>query len=217
MSAWCLSRREAYCYSPCSLFFSSRIDYNCTCVYFLSAFEIEAIRHYSSMGPGWVPGRGKREGDREAQGQGHGEEPSLGTASQAGWTWRCWGQDQEWLHAGVQPGARPQARLQRWGRHEDMRCRVGWESSMCAGKVPTSWLCAQTSMKEETRKGPTKWPSYLGDLILASVWAVVHKVMEATTWAESGTEQAQKKANVKGRDWVKGWEKSEGKSLQLKC
>lgn len=124
------------------------------------------------------------------------------------WAWlpsqghqRCCGQDQEWLHSrGVERGA-ALARLQRWGRHEHRRSRVGWKSSMSAGKTPGSWLHAQKMTKEGTRKGPTKWPSYIGNLIMAPAWAVVIpcwcKVrVEATVRAESGTKQATRKAHV---------------------
>lgn len=39
-----------------------------------------------------------------------------------------------------------------------------------------------------------------GSSVGCSDTLLVHKVMEATTWAENGTKQAQKKANVKWRD-----------------
>lgn len=198
MTCGCLT--DAAMFSPC-LKQSELWMHLCICFICIQNSTYQTL---NLVGPKLCSTAGKcmEEAGREAQGQGCVEDPSPGRANRG-----VVARTRSGSTAEVYREVWPQAWVQRWGRQEHMRSRVGWKSSMCAGKMPRSWLHAQKMTKEGTRKGPTKWPSCLGNLIMASAWAVVIpcwcKVrVEATVRAEGGKKQAMSKADV-WRDWVR--------------
>lgn len=134
---------DKHCYSQHSLLLSGGINYRSVCAHALSAFPVQATTE--TPGSGTSPGcmRGGRQPESTRLGSpGGAEAEELGPAP---------GPGVAPLLQGCSEGCGPRHRSR--GEVGTKTRGPGWgESSLCAGKVPRSWLCAWRVIKRKTGK-----------------------------------------------------------------